>query len=70
MTTNKSFIIPAQPELILLEKFITLSTEKPNDAGQWLIISYRKGDWVELKSIGLSLPIEQFYEEIVFDENP
>lgn len=40
-----------------------------NDAGDWLILSYRTGDRVELKSIGLSLPIEQFYEEIVF-ENP
>jgi Uma2 family endonuclease len=39
-----------------------------NDAGDWLILSYRSGDRVELKSIGLSLPIEQFYEEIVFDQ--
>ena len=38
-----------------------------NDAGDWLILSYRAGDRVELKSIGLSLPIEQFYEEIVFE---
>jgi Uma2 family endonuclease len=38
-----------------------------NDAGDWLILSYRAGDCVELKSIGLSVPIEQFYEEIVFE---
>jgi Uma2 family endonuclease len=38
-----------------------------NDAGEWVILSYREGDRVELKSIDLSLPIEQFYEEIVFD---
>jgi Uma2 family endonuclease len=38
-----------------------------NNAGEWLILSYRSGDRVELKSIGLSLPIEQFYEEIVFE---
>ncbi|WP_377477757.1 MAG: Uma2 family endonuclease [Microcoleus anatoxicus] len=37
-----------------------------NDAGDWLILSDRAGDRVELKSIGLSLAIEQFYEEIVF----
>lgn len=39
-----------------------------NDAGDWLILSYRSGDRVELKSIGLSLAIEQFYEEIVFEQ--
>ena len=41
-----------------------------NEAGDWLILSYRSGDRVELKSIGLSLAIEQFYEEIVFDRLP
>jgi Uma2 family endonuclease len=39
-----------------------------NDAGDWVILSYRSGDRVELKSIGLSLAIEQFYEEIVFEQ--
>jgi Uma2 family endonuclease len=39
-----------------------------NDAGNWLILSYRPGDRVDLKSIDLSLPIEQFYEEIVFEQ--
>jgi Uma2 family endonuclease len=37
-----------------------------NDAGEWLIRSYRPGDLVELPSIKLSLPIEQVYEDIVF----
>jgi hypothetical protein len=27
----------------------------------------REGDPVELKNIGLMVPIKQFYEEIVFD---
>jgi Uma2 family endonuclease len=40
------------------------------DTGEWLLLSYRSGDLVELKSIDLSLPIEQFYEEIVFDAQP
>jgi Uma2 family endonuclease len=39
-----------------------------NEAGNWLILSYRPGDRVDLKSIDLSLPIEQFYEEIVFEQ--
>jgi Uma2 family endonuclease len=41
-----------------------------NDAGDWVILSYRKGDRVELKSIGLTVAIEQFYEEIVFETQP
>jgi Uma2 family endonuclease len=41
-----------------------------NDAGEWLIISDREGDQVELNSIDLSLPIEQFYEEIIFEIQP
>jgi Uma2 family endonuclease len=41
-----------------------------NDAGDWLILSYRSGDRVELKSIGLSLPIEQIYEEVIFESLP
>jgi Uma2 family endonuclease len=40
------------------------------DTGEWVILSYRSGDIVELQSISLSLPIEQFYEEIVFDVQP
>lgn len=46
---------------------IAIDIYHKNDAGDWLILSYRAGDRVELKSIGLSLPIEQFYEEIVFE---
>ncbi|MBE9012405.1 Uma2 family endonuclease [Pseudanabaenaceae cyanobacterium LEGE 13415] len=38
-----------------------------NHAGDWVILSYRKGDQVELKSIHLSLSIEQLYEEVVFE---
>lgn len=41
-----------------------------NDAGEWVILSYREGDIVELKSIGLRVAIEQVYEEIVFDAQP
>jgi len=41
-----------------------------NDAGEWVILSYREGDRVELKSIDLSVAIEQFYEEIVFEPQP
>jgi Uma2 family endonuclease len=46
---------------------ISIDTYHKNDAVKWMILSYRSGDNVELKSIDLSLPIEQFYEEIVFE---
>lgn len=38
-----------------------------NDAGEWVILSYREGDRVELKSIDLSVAIEVFYEEVIFE---
>lgn len=54
---------------------IAIDIYHKNEAGEWVILSYRSGDSpegtlrerVELKSIDLSLPIEQLYEEIVFE---
>jgi Uma2 family endonuclease len=37
-----------------------------NAAGDWVILSYGQGDRLVLKSIDLSVPIEQIYEEIIF----
>jgi len=49
---------------------IAIDIYHKNDAGEWVILSYREGDLVEFQSINLSLPIEQLYEEIVFDIQP
>ncbi len=49
---------------------IAIDIYHKNDAGEWVILSYRSGDRVEFQSINLSLPIEQLYEEIVFDLQP
>lgn len=38
-----------------------------NDGGEWVILSYREGDRVDLKSIDLSVAIEVFYEEVIFE---
>jgi Uma2 family endonuclease len=38
-----------------------------NEAGDWLILNYREGDQVELTSIGLSVPIAQFYEDVILE---
>ncbi|MDB9496290.1 Uma2 family endonuclease [Spirulina major CS-329] len=41
-----------------------------NEAGDWLILSYREGDRVSLASINFSGAIEEFYEEIIFEPSP
>jgi len=38
-----------------------------NKAGDWMFLSYRSGEVVELQSIDLRVPIEEFYENIVFE---
>lgn len=49
---------------------IAIDIYHKNDAGEWVILSYREGDIIEFQSINLSLPIEQLYEEIVFEIQP
>jgi Uma2 family endonuclease len=49
---------------------IAIDIYHKNEAGDWLILSYRVGDRVELKSIDLSLQIEEFYEEVIFELQP
>ena len=39
---------------------------RKDEAGNWYIINYEAGDSIELKSINLTVPIEQVYEEIEF----
>ncbi|MGB3572756.1 MAG: Uma2 family endonuclease [Phormidesmis sp.] len=52
----------------VLQDYLLVSTARiemdlyhKNDAGDWLILNYKPGDIIELKSIGLSFPIEQVY---------
>lgn len=49
---------------------ISIDIYHKNDADEWLILSYREGDKVWLRSIDLTILIEQFYEEVVFDTPP
>ena len=39
---------------------------RKDEAGNWYIINYEAGDSIELKSVNLTVPIEQVYEEIEF----
>jgi Uma2 family endonuclease len=57
-----------QDYLLVSAKSISIDLYRKNDAGEWVIVNYRAGDLVELKSINLSFPIEQVYRGIVFSE--
>lgn len=47
--------------LLVSSTAIEIDLYHKNDAGQWMIINYGEGDTIELKSINLSVPIEQVY---------
>jgi Uma2 family endonuclease len=56
-----------QDYLLVSSKSIAIDLYRKNDAGEWVIVNYRAGDLVELKSINLSFPIERVYRGIVFE---
>jgi Uma2 family endonuclease len=44
---------------------IEMDLYRKKDTGEWIIINYKEGDTVELKSINLSFPIEQVYRGLI-----
>jgi Uma2 family endonuclease len=61
----------------VLQEYVLVSTTeiaidiyRKNDRDRWEIISYRAGEIVELESINLTIPIEEVFEGILFDEQP
>ena len=50
--------------LLVSSTRIEMDLYHKNDAGDWLIINYKAGDTIELKSINLSFPIEQVYRSL------
>ena len=50
-----------QDYLLVSSTSIEMDLYHKNDAGEWIIINYKEGDTIELKSINLSFPIEQVY---------
>jgi Uma2 family endonuclease len=50
-----------QDYLLVSSSKIEMDLYHKNDAGEWIIINYKEGDTVELKSINLSFLIEQVY---------
>jgi Uma2 family endonuclease len=51
--------------LLVSSTKIEMDLYHKNDAGDWIIINYKEGDIIELKSINLSFPIEQVYRGLV-----
>ncbi|MDZ8071072.1 MAG: Uma2 family endonuclease [Nostoc sp. DedQUE08] len=47
--------------LLVSSTSIEIDLYHKNEAGDWLIINYKAGDTIELKSINLNFPIEQVY---------
>jgi Uma2 family endonuclease len=50
-----------QDYLLVSSTSIEMDLYRKNETGEWIIINYKEGDTIELKSIDLSFPIEQIY---------
>ncbi len=64
---------PALKDYLLVSSTsIEIDLYHKNDAGDWLILNYKEGDTIELKSINLSFAIEQIYRGLVLipETNP
>ncbi len=54
-----------QDYLLVSSTSIEMDLYHKNDAGEWIILNYKEGEIVELKSINLSFPIEQVYRNLI-----
>jgi Uma2 family endonuclease len=61
---------PSLQEYVLVSaEAIEIELFRRTDTDDWRILNYQAGDTVELKSVNLSIPIEQIYEDIVFEDS-
>lgn len=54
-----------QDYLLVSSTSIEMDLYHKNDVGEWIILNYKAGDIIELKSINLSFSIEQVYRGLV-----
>ncbi|HEY9705529.1 MAG TPA: Uma2 family endonuclease, partial [Allocoleopsis sp.] len=54
-----------QDYLLVSSTSIEIDLYHKNDQGEWIIINYKEGDIVELKSINLSVAIAEIYRGMV-----
>jgi Uma2 family endonuclease len=59
---------PILQEYVLVDaETMAITMFRKSDDDKWRIIDYEPGDMVELTSIKLTFPIEQVYEDVVFE---
>ncbi|PZO47568.1 MAG: hypothetical protein DCF15_18880 [Phormidesmis priestleyi] len=56
-----------QDYLLVSSTRIEIDLYQKTDTGNWLIINYKAGDAINLKSINLTFPIEQIYRNLTLD---
>jgi Uma2 family endonuclease len=54
-----------QDYLLVSSTTVEMDLYHKKDTGEWIIINYKEGDFVKLKSINLSFAIEQVYRGLV-----
>lgn len=57
-----------QDYLLVSSTRIEVDLYHKKETGEWIIVNYKQGDIIELKSITLSVPIEQVYRGLVLDQ--
>ncbi|ESA33871.1 hypothetical protein N836_19745 [Leptolyngbya sp. Heron Island J] len=57
-----------QDYLLVSSTRIEMDLYHQKETGEWIILNYKPGDMIELKSINLSFPIEQVYRGLVLDQ--
>ncbi|MGB3205487.1 MAG: Uma2 family endonuclease, partial [Crinalium sp.] len=56
-----------QDYLLVSSTSIEMDLYHKNEVGDWLIINYKAGDTIKLKSINLNFPIEQVYRGLTLE---
>ena len=59
-----------QDYLLVSSTRIEIDLYQKTDSGNWLIINYKAGDTINLKSINLTFPIEQIYRNLTLKQSP
>jgi Uma2 family endonuclease len=54
-----------QDYLLVSSTSIEIDLYQKNEAGDWVILNYKEGDTIKLKSISLNFPIDQVYRNLV-----
>ena len=57
-----------QDYLLVSSTRIEVDLYHKKETGEWIIVNYKQGDIIELKSINLSFSIEQIYRGLVLDQ--